>query len=151
MAQAIAQAGRAALAGEIPVGAVVVRQGEVIGVGHNAPIAEHDPSAHAEIMALRQAAATLGNYRLDACQLSVTLEPCPLCHVPILRAPLTPVVFGASASPTTLSMNCSARPPMANGRSTARNQQRTPTPRPPCSRPSAVPDSRNHSVTSSNL
>lgn len=96
MALAMAQARRAAEAGEVPVGAVVVRQGEVIGAGHNAPIAGHDPSAHAEIMAMRAAAAALGNYRLDDCELFVTLEPCAMCSGAMLHARLKRVVFGAS-------------------------------------------------------
>ena len=96
MAQALAQARRAAAAGEVPVGAVLVRQGEVIGVGYNAPIAGHDPSAHAEIMAMRQAAARLGNYRLEDCELFVTLEPCAMCAGAMLHARLKRVVFGAA-------------------------------------------------------
>jgi tRNA(adenine34) deaminase len=96
MALAMTQATRAAEAGEVPVGAVVVRQGEVIGIGHNAPIAGHDPSAHAEIMALRSAAARLGNYRLDDCELFVTLEPCAMCVGAMLHARLKRVVFGAT-------------------------------------------------------
>ena len=73
MALALEQAREAAAAGEIPVGAIVVRRGEVIAVGRNAPIAMHDPTAHAEIVALRRAAMVLGNYRLDECELFVTL------------------------------------------------------------------------------
>ena len=96
MALAMAQATRAAEAGEVPVGAIVVRQGEVLGVGHNAPIAGHDPSAHAEIMALRAAATKLGNYRLDDCELFVTLEPCAMCAGAMLHARLNRVVFGAA-------------------------------------------------------
>ena len=96
MALALAQARRALEAGEVPVGAVLVHQGKVIGVGHNAPIAGHDPSAHAEIMALREAAGRLGNYRLDACELFVTLEPCAMCAGAMLHARLKRVVFGAT-------------------------------------------------------
>lgn len=96
MAQALAQARRAVAAGEVPVGAVLVHHGEVIGVGHNAPIAAHDPSAHAEIMALREAASKLGNYRLDNCELFVTLEPCAMCSGAMLHARLKRVVFGAT-------------------------------------------------------
>lgn len=96
MGLALQQAHLAAQAGEVPVGAVVVRQGQVIGVGHNAPIGGHDPSAHAEIMALRAAAATLGNYRLDGCELFVTLEPCAMCAGAMLHARLQRVVFGAT-------------------------------------------------------
>lgn len=95
MALAVTQAQRAADAGEVPVGALVVHQGEIIGRGHNAPIAGHDPCAHAEIMALREAAQTLGNYRLDDCELFVTLEPCAMCTGAMLHARLKRVVFGA--------------------------------------------------------
>ena len=96
MAQALAQARRASEAGEVPVGAVLVCRGEVIGVGHNAPITGHDPTAHAEIMAMREAAARLGNYRLDDCELFVTLEPCAMCAGAMLHARLQRVVFGAT-------------------------------------------------------
>ena len=75
MQQALTLARQAAAAGEVPVGAVVVRAGQVIGRGRNAPVAAHDPTAHAEIAALREAALALGNYRLDGCELFVTLEP----------------------------------------------------------------------------
>jgi tRNA(adenine34) deaminase len=95
MAEAIAIARAAAVAGEIPVGAVVVHQGRIIGRGGNRPIAYHDPSAHAEIIALRQAAATLGNYRLPACSLYVTLEPCCMCAGAIMHARISKLVFGA--------------------------------------------------------
>jgi len=96
MAQALAQARRASKAGEVPVGAVLVCRGEVIGMGHNAPITGHDPTAHAEIMAMREAAARLGNYRLDDCELFVTLEPCAMCAGAMLHARLQRVVFGAA-------------------------------------------------------
>lgn len=95
MALALAQAREAAAAGEVPVGAVVVRQGEVIATGRNAPVGTHDPTAHAEIAALRAAAARLGNYRLDGCTLYVTLEPCAMCSGAMLHARLARVVFGA--------------------------------------------------------
>lgn len=95
MAQALHQARLAAEAGEVPVGAVVVKAGEIIGVGANSPIASHDPTAHAEIIALRAAAASLGNYRLDGCELFVTLEPCAMCTGAMLHARLKRVVFGA--------------------------------------------------------
>lgn len=95
MALALAQARAAAELGEVPVGAVLVRAGEVIGQGHNAPIIGRDPSAHAEIMALRQAAERLGNYRLEDCELFVTLEPCAMCAGAMLHARLARVVFGA--------------------------------------------------------
>lgn len=95
MVLALEQARAALAAGEVPVGAVVVRQGQVIGVGRNAPVASHDPTAHAEIVALRAAAQALGNYRLDDCELFVTLEPCAMCSGAMLHARLRRVVFGA--------------------------------------------------------
>lgn len=82
-------------AGEVPVGAVVVKDGEIVGRGFNAPISRHDPTAHAEIMALRDAAARLGNYRLVGCELYVTLEPCAMCSGAIMHARIACVVFGA--------------------------------------------------------
>ena len=95
MRQALAQAQLAADAGEVPVGAVVVCDGQVVAVGRNAPIGAHDPTAHAEIIALRAAAAALGNYRLPQCELYVTLEPCAMCCGAMLHARLKRVVFGA--------------------------------------------------------
>jgi tRNA(adenine34) deaminase len=96
MAQALDQAQAAAMAGEVPVGAVVVHRDRVIAVGRNAPVKNHDPTAHAEIVALRAAAAALGNYRLDDCELYVTLEPCAMCSGAMLHARLKRVVFGAA-------------------------------------------------------
>ena len=96
MRQALAQAGLSLDAGEVPVGAVVVRHGEVIATGRNAPIGAHDPTAHAEILALRAAAEALGNYRLDDCELFVTLEPCAMCSGALLHARMKRVVFGAA-------------------------------------------------------
>ncbi|AOW13427.1 tRNA-specific adenosine deaminase [Hydrogenophaga crassostreae] len=96
MGLALVQARAAALAGEVPVGAVVVRRGEVIAVGRNAPLTDHDPTAHAEIVALRAAAKALGNYRLEECELFVTLEPCAMCSGAMLHARLKRVVFGAA-------------------------------------------------------
>jgi tRNA(adenine34) deaminase len=96
MTLALEQARAAALAGEVPVGAVVVYQGQVIAMGRNAPVHSHDPSAHAEIVAMRAAAQILGNYRLDACELYVTLEPCAMCSGAMLHARLKRVVFGAA-------------------------------------------------------
>lgn len=96
MRQALAEARQAAAAGEVPVGAVVVRHGEVIATGRNAPVDGHDPTAHAEIVALRAAAQALGNYRLDNCELFVTLEPCAMCSGAMLHARLKRVVFGAA-------------------------------------------------------
>ena len=95
MALALTQARAALAAGEVPVGAVVVRHGEVIAVGSNAPIGRHDPTAHAEIVALRAAALALGNYRLEECELFVTLEPCAMCVGAMLHARLKRVVYGA--------------------------------------------------------
>ena len=95
MRQALAQAQAAGQAGEVPVGAVVVRGGEVIATGRNAPVQGHDPTAHAEIVALRAAAQRLGNYRLEGCTLYVTLEPCAMCSGAMLHARVPRVVFGA--------------------------------------------------------
>jgi tRNA(adenine34) deaminase len=80
--------------GEVPVGAVVVRDGEVIGRGHNRPIAASDPTAHAEVVALRDAAGTLGAHRLDACDLYVTMEPCAMCAGAIVTARIRRLIFG---------------------------------------------------------
>jgi tRNA(adenine34) deaminase len=96
MRDALAEARSAADAGEVPVGAVVVKDGCVIATGRNAPINGHDPTAHAEIVALRAAARALGNYRLDDCTLYVTLEPCAMCSGAMLHARLPRVVFGAA-------------------------------------------------------
>lgn len=96
MRLALAEARGAALAGEVPVGAVVVKDGRAIATGRNAPIDGHDPTAHAEIVALRAAAQALGNYRLDGCSLYVTLEPCAMCSGAMLHARLSRVVFGAA-------------------------------------------------------
>jgi tRNA(adenine34) deaminase len=96
MQMALAQASLAGAAGEVPVGAVVIRDGVVIASGHNAPITRHDPSAHAEMQALRAAALAVGNYRLPDCELFVTLEPCAMCAGAMLHARLKRVVFGAA-------------------------------------------------------
>ena len=96
MRLALAQAVSAGDAGEVPVGAIVVKDGQVIGRGANAPISRHDPSAHAEIVALRQAAERLGNYRLNDCTVYVTLEPCAMCSGAMFHARIREVVFGAS-------------------------------------------------------
>ena len=96
MTAALAQARLAGAAGEVPVGAVVVKNGQIIATGRNSPIATHDPTAHAEINALREAARVLGNYRLDGCELFVTLEPCAMCAGAMLHARLQRVVFGAA-------------------------------------------------------
>ena len=95
MHQAIEQAQLAALAGEVPVGAVLVRDGQVISKGFNQPITHHDPSAHAEMLTLRQAALAEQNYRLPGTTLYVTLEPCTMCAGAILHARVDRVVFGA--------------------------------------------------------
>ncbi len=92
---AIDQARNAGLVGEVPVGAVVMRRGQVIATGYNRPITEHDPTAHAEIVALRHAATLLGNYRLPECELFVTLEPCAMCAMALMHARFKRVVFGA--------------------------------------------------------
>ncbi len=96
MRAALELAQQAALSGEVPVGAVVVKNGEIVGRGSNAPISRHDPSAHAEMMALRDAAQHLGNYRLVDCDLYVTLEPCLMCVGAMFHARIARVVFGAS-------------------------------------------------------
>lgn len=96
MREALVQAQIGARQGEVPVGAVVVRHGEIVARAHNAPIAQHDPTAHAEVQALRQAAQVLGNYRLEDCTLYVTLEPCAMCSGAILNARLPRLVFGAA-------------------------------------------------------
>ena len=95
MREALALAGEAAAAGEVPVGAVVVKDGRVIGRGYNRPISSADPTAHAEIVALREAAKAEGNYRLTGCELYVTLEPCAMCVGAMVHARIARVVFGA--------------------------------------------------------
>jgi tRNA(adenine34) deaminase len=96
MQAALVEARQAWEKDEVPVGAIVVSpEGEIIGRGHNQPIASHDPTAHAEIMALRQAAARVGNYRLPGCILYVTIEPCIMCLGALLQARIQRLVFGA--------------------------------------------------------
>ncbi len=95
MQQALRLARHAELMGEVPVGAVVVKQGALVGEGWNRPIEQHDPSAHAEIGAIRMAASTLGNYRIPGTTLYVTLEPCIMCAGAIVQARVERVVFGA--------------------------------------------------------
>lgn len=95
MGLALDLAREAGAAGEVPVGALIVLEGEVVGRGYNQPIGRHDPTAHAEIMALRDAATRLGNYRLPGCTLYVTLEPCAMCAGAIMHARMERVVFGA--------------------------------------------------------
>ena len=95
MRAALRLAREAAAAGEVPVGAVVVKDGVIVGGGFNAPIGRHDPSAHAEILALRDAATRLGNYRLPGCELYVTLEPCAMCVGAMLHARIARLIYGA--------------------------------------------------------
>lgn len=95
MGLALEQARLAWAEGEVPVGAVVVKDGEVIATGYNQPIGRHDPTAHAEIVALRAAAEKLGNYRLPGCELYVTLEPCIMCSGAMMHARLARVVYAA--------------------------------------------------------
>ena len=96
MRHALALAGEAAALGEVPVGAVLVKDGEVVGEGFNHPISSSDPTAHAEIVALRDAAQRLDNYRLTDCTLYVTLEPCTMCVGAILHARVARIVWGAA-------------------------------------------------------
>jgi len=95
MGEALALARAASARGEVPVGAVVVKDGVVIGRGGNAPIMHSDPTAHAEIAALREAGQALGNYRLPGCELFVTIEPCAMCAGAIQHARISRLVFGA--------------------------------------------------------
>ena len=95
MREAISLARSAECLGEVPVGAVVVYQGQIVGRGFNSPIGENDPTAHAEIAALRDAARHLENYRLPGCELFVTLEPCAMCAGAILHARIARVIYGA--------------------------------------------------------
>jgi tRNA(adenine34) deaminase len=95
MERALELAARAASAGEVPVGAVVYRDGEIVGEAANARERDADPTAHAEIVAIRAAAAALGTWRLDGCSLAVTLEPCPMCAGALVNARIARVVFGA--------------------------------------------------------
>jgi tRNA(adenine34) deaminase len=96
MQLALEQAQHAWDLGEVPVGAVVVKDGVVIARGYNQPIGKHDPTAHAEIVALRAAAEVLGNYRLPGCELYVTLEPCVMCSGAMMHARLSKVIYGAT-------------------------------------------------------
>jgi tRNA(adenine34) deaminase len=95
MREALRLAQNAAVAGEVPIGAVVVHEGTIIGRGHNSPITTRDPTAHAEVLAIREAAGTLGNYRLSGAAIYVTLEPCPMCAGALVNARLDRLVFGA--------------------------------------------------------
>lgn len=95
MRRALVLADRAAAAGEVPVGAVLVRDGEALGSGWNAPVGSNDPTAHAEVMALRAAAAAVSNYRLPGSTLYATMEPCPMCAGAIVQARVARVVYAA--------------------------------------------------------
>lgn len=95
MGRALALAARAEAEGEVPVGAVLIKDGREIGAGWNSPLSKQDPTAHAEILALRAAASVLRNYRLPRTTLYVTLEPCPMCAGAIIQARVARVVFGA--------------------------------------------------------
>jgi tRNA(adenine34) deaminase len=95
MREAISQARLAELAGEVPVGAVLVAEGEILARGYNCPIGRRDPTAHAEMIAIRQASATSGNYRLQGATLYVTLEPCVMCAGALVQARIRRLVFGA--------------------------------------------------------
>lgn len=95
MEEAMLLARKAATAGEVPVGAIVVKEGQIIGRGANRPLESHDPTAHAEIMAIREAAAFLGNDRLIGCDLWVTLEPCAMCAGAIAHARIARLYYGA--------------------------------------------------------
>jgi len=96
MREALALARRAEAAGEVPVGAVVVKDGTVVGRGYNCPVGANDPSAHAEILALRDAAMREKNYRMAGCDLYVTLEPCAMCAGAIMHARVSRLVYGAA-------------------------------------------------------
>ncbi|MFT5720376.1 MAG: tRNA(adenine34) deaminase [Motiliproteus sp.] len=96
MTRALALAEQGAILGEVPVGALVVLEGELIGEGWNQPISSHDPSAHAEVVALRQASRQLQNYRLPGATLYVTLEPCTMCSGALIHARISRLVYGAS-------------------------------------------------------
>lgn len=96
MPRALALAREAAAAGEVPIGAVVIKDGAIIAEAHNSPRADHDPTAHAEILAIRRAAAALGNERLTGCELWVTLEPCAMCAGAIAHARIARLYYAAS-------------------------------------------------------
>jgi tRNA(adenine34) deaminase len=95
MSEALAEAGAAAAQGDVPIGAVVVHDGAVVGRGHNRREVDQDPTAHAELLALREAAAALGTWRLDGCTLYVTLEPCTMCAGALVLARVDRLVYGA--------------------------------------------------------
>ena len=95
MEEALREALRAQAAGEVPVGAVVVCEGRIVGRGSNRNLADHDPAAHAEILALRQAGRTLANHRLEQCEMFVTIEPCAMCAGALVHARLKRLIYGA--------------------------------------------------------
>lgn len=95
MLKALKEAAKAAKLGEVPVGAVIVKDGKVIAKGHNRCIVDNDPTAHAEIVALRKAAKKLNNYRLNDCYIYVTIEPCPMCAGALVNARVKKIIFGA--------------------------------------------------------
>src|SRR5215475_10173116 len=96
MRLALEQARQAAEAGEVPVGALVIKDGEIAGRGHNRNLLDHDPTAHAEIVALRQAAKYLGNHRLSSCTVYATIEPCSMCAGALIHSRVSRLVYGAS-------------------------------------------------------
>lgn len=96
MEQALEQARVAGNAGEVPVGALVIKDGEIVGRGHNRNLLDRDPTAHAEIVALRQAAARIGNHRLGECTVYATIEPCSMCAGALIHARVSRLVYGAS-------------------------------------------------------
>lgn len=96
MERALELAALAAAAGEVPVGALVIKDGEIIGEGHNRNLLDNDPTAHAEIVALRQAAARLGNHRLTGCTMVTTIEPCSMCAGALIHSRIARLVYGAS-------------------------------------------------------
>lgn len=96
MRLALEQARLAGDLGEVPVGALIIKDGQIVGRGHNRNLLDHDPTAHAEIVALREAAARLGNHRLRDCELFVTIEPCAMCAGALIHARLARLVYGAS-------------------------------------------------------
>ena len=95
MEEALREAERARVAGEVPVGAVVVHDGRIVGRGSNRPASTHDPTAHAEVIALREAGRALGNYRLEGCSVFVTIEPCAMCAGALMHARVLRLVYGA--------------------------------------------------------
>lgn len=96
MQLALEEASLAAAAGEVPVGALIIKDGKIVGRGHNRNLLDNDPAAHAEIVALRQAAARLSNHRLTRCEMFVTIEPCAMCAGALIHARLSRLVYGAS-------------------------------------------------------